>query len=215
MNHFASCCRKMKGRVRLVKESFDNCSEAGSTTSKISDQQERDSCDSSEDSYDFHLQDRRSVCHMQEKQAGGVYVDVKIVGKKIRLQIDSGSDKNVLSESDYQAIKSKVRLEKTKLRLYPYNSKKPLPLLGKFTADIQGKYRYSLGTFYVAKGIENKVSLMCLNTAVELGAIKVMNNLQDGRDKEEETTEDESINRLVTIYKNKGLFNGVGRLKNF
>ena len=101
------------------------------------------------------------------------YTYVEINGKKLKLQIDSGSDKNVLSENNYNKIKKNVNLCKTNLKLYPYNSEIPIRLLGKFSATIQSKYKYDVSTFYVVKGGNSGISLLSLQTAVSLGVIKV------------------------------------------
>ena len=155
------------------------------------------------------------------------YADIEINGKKLKLQIDSGSDKNVLSERDYEKIKKQVTLHKTGLKLYPYNSKVPIRLLGKFSASVQSKHRYDVSTFYVAKGSESGTSLLSLETAVGLGVIKVVNNVKQANTrnntsiqekiqgvlKDNEKVQETKVKKIVEKYKAKMLFHGVGRMK--
>ena len=221
LNHFARQCKKSqyKGRrLKAVKHDNDSEEEKISKIHKAGQRGKKDldcrsSSSSSDESYLYRLEEKK-ICQVSGICTTRAYADIEINGKKLKLQIDSGSDKNVLSEKDYEKIKKQVTIHKTSLKLYPYNSKVPIKLLGKFSATIQSKHRYDVSTFYVAKGSESGTSLLSLETAVGLGVIKIINNLgQEGVSNEREKIQEKKVNRIVEKYKAKMLFHGVGRMK--
>ena len=214
LNHFARQCKKSQyknKRVKSVKSKarFDDSSEEEQDMkvhlSKGADK--KGSGSSSDELYTYRLADMQ--CKVSGEHMTRAYADdadVEFNGKHLKLQIDSGSDKNVLSEKDYNKIKQNVNLCKTDLKLYPYNSQTPIALIGKFSATVQSKYKHDVSTFYVAKGYNTGVSLLCLQIAINLGVIKVINSL-----KYDNLSQEEKVNEIVK--RNEKLFQGIGRLK--
>ena len=71
----------------------------------------------------------------------------------VEIQIDSGSDVNIISERTYEILKIKTKLHSTNIKLYPFASRHPLLLLGKFTAIIETPKIFDHAVFYVVKKI--------------------------------------------------------------
>ena len=65
--------------------------------------------------------------------------------------MDSGSDVNIVSERTYERLKIIPKLHSTNIKLYPFASRHPLPLLGKFTAVIETPKIFDQAVFYVMK----------------------------------------------------------------
>ena len=115
------------------------------------------------------------------------------------------SSVNILDETDLKKMTSQPTLNGTSTRVYPYRSKTPLTILGKFDADIvteDGKT--SRETIYVTAG--NGGSLLSWQTSLNLELISVTTPFTSSDERPE-------INRLINEYSD--LFTGLGKLKGF
>ena len=74
---------------------------------------------------------------------------IKLNGTAVNIQIDSGSEANILSENDFLKLKIKPELRKSNHRLYPFASQHPLPILGMFVGTIKTPLKFELVTFHV------------------------------------------------------------------
>ena len=119
------------------------------------------------------------------------------------MQIDSGSDVNTITEDDFQRLRKDVSLVPTKARLYPYGSKIPLKLLGKFTASVSSKSVYDVADFYVVKGRSSSGSLLGCSTAVALGVFKIVNQVKE--------TKSNKVDQLIGEFDE--IFHGIGKMK--
>ena len=115
LNHFARQCKKSQYKNKRVKSvtskaRFDDSSEEEQDMkvhlSKGADK--KGSGSSSDELYTYRLADMQ--CKVSGEHMTRAYADVEFNGKHLKLQIDSGSDKNVLSEKDYNKIKKNVNL---------------------------------------------------------------------------------------------------------
>ena len=83
---------------------------------------------------------------------------------------------NLLNKRDFQAVNKKVSpitLQQATIKLFPYNSKQPIPVLGKFQAPVEFKHSNVKSIcFYVVESYTS-TSLIGLDTALELGLLKV------------------------------------------
>ena len=85
--------------------------------------------------------------------------------------IDTGSPINVINESTYESLASKVTLDLCNTQFFGYASISPLKVTGQFTAAITYKDKSIKAGFIVIKGYEQ--CLMSHNTAIDLGIIMV------------------------------------------
>ena len=98
---------------------------------------------------------------------------------------------------------TRLKVEKSKTRILLYGSTTPLPLLGKFSARLETKFRYTVASIHVCKG--GNGSLLSFQAATELGLLDLHVN------KIAVTSPD--IEQLVSQYPK--LFYGDGELQDF
>ena len=145
-----------------------------------------------------------------EQNKGCPYVKVKIAGQLVSMMVDTGASINVLDQNTFEKLKE-VELKTTKVKAYPFNSKKPVEFRGKFETLIESKSRYCVATFYVMHE-EDTGCLLSGNTAQELGVVQL--NLNKIADSQGPTanTKDQAIQAIIEEYKE--VFTGLGKLKN-
>ena len=156
------------------------------------------------------------------------HVTVRVDNHPVRFQVDSGADVNIMDEKTFSHIKSRVKLSKCKARLYPYGSRSPLRLLGKFTATLSNSEKYDVADIYVVQGTHNVGSLLGSRSATALGILRIVNHAAcDNTQKSERNstlkkqdpsvlqTESTSPVTLVdsSIAEYDDLFHGIGKLK--
>ena len=146
----------------------------------------------------------------------------------VRFQVDSGADVNIMDEKTFSHIKSRIKLSKCKARLYPYGSRSPLRLLGKFAATLSNSEKYDVADIYVVQGTHNVGSLLGSRSATALGILRIVNRVAcDNTQKSERnstlkkqdpsvlqtesTSPVTSVDSLIAEYDD--LFHGIGKLK--
>ena len=105
----------------------------------------------------------------------GITLQTKINKTTVLLAVDSGATVNLLNKRDFQVVNKKVSpitLHQATIKLFPYNSKEPIPVLGKFQAQVEFKHNAESVCFYVMDS-STSTSLIGLKTALELGLLKV------------------------------------------
>ena len=88
----------------------------------------------------------------KQKEKSGNTVTAKISDYRCDLRVDTGASVNILDEETFIQIPSDPKLEKTSVKVYPYNSNSPVKLLGKFQATVETKKRNTVATVYVTEG---------------------------------------------------------------
>ncbi|PFX19139.1 hypothetical protein AWC38_SpisGene16462 [Stylophora pistillata] len=102
-------------------------------------------------------------------------VHVLINGINSKMETYSGPSAIILDEKKFQklqdALKQKISLQPTDTKLYAFAQKDPVPLLGRFDAEIEGisTGKKTVTQFLVVKGTPMSRPLQSLNTSVELG----------------------------------------------
>ena len=85
-------------------------------------------------------------------------------GVKVQMDIDSAASANIMDEGRFQKIqersKERLRLEKSKVKLYGYASEVSIPVAGKSNAMVETNKKAVPATFIVVKGGKVKC---CLN----------------------------------------------------
>ena len=150
------------------------------------------------------------------------HTKVKIESTTVECQIDSGASVNIIAEADFIRMKN-VKLQKSKTRIFPYGSKKALRVLGKFTTVLQtkGKSRdrrkHVVADFFVVREEKNCNSIIGLDTAIELGLLKIVNQISEQSTEKHPKGEDwpevkPSMKKILEKHKN--VFEGLGMFKN-
>ena len=112
----------------------------------------------------------------QEPQKAKPIFQVKIMDTPIRIMANSGATENILSKKDFDGLKEKPQLLKTKVKVYPYMSSKPLNLCGKLRVSVASDHLSSEETFYVAEGSSG--SILSWITSQMLNLIKAVNTVE-------------------------------------
>jgi hypothetical protein len=110
---------------------------------------------------------------------------------------DSGSSINILDEQHYNKLSPRPSLEQTRIKVYPYKTETPLPVLGQFTSIVASETVNRTETFYVVKGTSG--SLLSWRTSTDLKPITDQNI--------------PTVQQLTTQYQD--LFQGLGKLKDY
>ena len=139
----------------------------------------------------------------------------------------------MIDPSTYDRIKGKVRLQKSAMKIFAYGTDNPLPLKGRFQAEIESKNKYTVSQIYVIQGTSG--NLLSAKTAQELSLIKLLNKIsippvkelqsdspesEDKQTPEDMKAEDTHIPRSddpvidKLLHKYKTVFVGQGKLKN-
>ena len=105
---------------------------------------------------------------------------------KVQMAIDSSVSANIMEEGRLQKIqersKERLRLEKSKVKLYGYASEAPIPVAEKFNAMVETDKIAVPATSAVVKGKTKGKMLLGCDTAMELGVLKIVNTI-DKEDK--------------------------------
>ena len=148
--------------------------------------------------------DEEYVYAVKQKSTGCPTAKVYIGGITIKIIIDTGASINVLDYAAFEKLNG-IKLQPTKVQAFPFNTKQPVHLRGKFETLVESKKKYCLATFYVMK--EQKAGcLLSANTAQELGLISL--NLSQVHSS---NTTDDSVRAIIDEYKQ--VFEGLGKLK--
>lgn len=144
------------------------------------------------------------ACNISEKLPT---VKVKVANVCCGFIIDSGASVNVMDKNSFDKVLRKsdkvIELSKSNTKLYPYGSKVPLNIKGKFSADISNRTGNRINaSFYVCEGTTG--CLLSYDTAFALKVIKIVNAV-DGS----------GIDIEDFLSEFKPLFQGVGKLEGF
>ena len=176
-NHFAKVCRGKKGKWDGKKK----------FVKVVAEQSNSDS-------------DCEYVYKLSQSNIDPPVFTVKINGMKYNLLADSGASVNILCVEDYEKLKAKPKLQPQTKKVFSYNSKQPLDVLGKFDANVQYKNKQCDTRFIV---VDSNNSLLSWQTSKLLGLLCHVNQISK--------TFDDKIAKLKTDYED--IFTGLGKLK--
>lgn len=164
---------------------------------------EKTSESSTDDEYLYTLNEKSTNKKLSSSNTPNTTVIINSV--PIQMIIDSGASTNIIDQSDYEKIckQHKLDIKKSATNIMAYGSDKPLPAVGKFTATLEAKTRYTVADIYVIKGHHG--SLLSYQTATALGLIAIkVNHVKE---------KPPDIEQLASTYPT--LFKGIGELKSF
>ena len=94
----------------------------------------------------------------------GITLQTKINKVTLLLAVDSGATVNLLNKRDFQAVNKKVSpitLQQATIKMFSYNSKEPIPVLGKFQVQVEFKHNnVKRVCFYVVDSYTSTSSLL-------------------------------------------------------
>ncbi|XP_055604219.1 uncharacterized protein K02A2.6-like [Uranotaenia lowii] len=163
--HYESCCRlrnskkpisSEKNRIRAVEEETSVHTQLNKRHSEQPD--------SNKTYYTFYSGNNTNV------------ISCKIGGVDVDLLVDSGSDANLIPDSEWERLKqAKVVVRKcikgSSRILKGYANDSPLPIIGTFVANVKAGSSSVEAEFYVIKGGQR--SLLGDSTSKQLGLLKV------------------------------------------
>ena len=132
-------------------------------------------------------------------------IKLKLESKHIKLQIDSGASANIISEKVFNSLHTNAKLTKSEVKLFAYGATKPLPVIGWFQGLIETRKKLEAAKFYVVKG-SSMDSLLGLETALSLGVIKIIKNVDAIVSKLPP-----DLRKIIEKYESR--FDGIGKLK--
>ncbi|KAK3752457.1 hypothetical protein QZH41_007499 [Actinostola sp. cb2023] len=158
-------CQKV-GHFAKVCNSKSTCKRVHATKEKESDDQSDDSTD---EEYTYHV----TLHSLQDK--GHPVSEVTIGNKTVKCLIDSGAGVNVIDSHAYNKLI--IPLSPTSKKIYSYQAIKPLPVLGKFEANVISAVTNTsnIAQFYVVDGADG--NLLGYKTATDLRLLHLVNTL--------------------------------------
>ena len=133
MNHFEAVCRSQgKGELSNARSS---------TVHRVGEEVSNDE----DEVYTFSLNTKALKGQLSFK--------FKVHGTSVTIMVDSGASINILDEKEYHRLPSRPNLEPSSVKIYGYQSKVPLRVLGKFTTTLESEAKKLSNKFYVVEGI--------------------------------------------------------------
>ena len=188
-NHFARACRSDKVSAEKVNQVGDS---------------------SDEEDLDDEYVKKITIRWMSTDTGKKTIVKLFLKGVKVQMAIDSGGSANIIDEGRFRKLqersKERLRLEKSKVKLYGYASDMPIPVAGKFNAVVETSKIAVPATFIVVKGKTKGEMLLGCDTAMKLGVLKIVNSIDK---------EDKKLTPVVAdiVSEYDCLFHGIGKHK--
>ena len=187
LNHFESVCRS--------KDKGESSNTRRSTVHKVSEEESSDE----EEVYTFSL----STKALKDLP----FFKIKVRGTPVTMMADSGASINILDEKEYRRLPNRPNLEPSSVKIYGYQSKVPLRVLGKFTTALESETKKLSDKLYVVEGSGG--SLLSWRTSQGLNLLQTVQQI-GGQPSKTETNAPANL-----IEKYDDLFHGLGKLKNY
>ena len=101
-------------------------------------------------------------------------VTIRVQDQKLKVQVESGAEVNIMGYTTCQAINKRTPLQNTSAKLKPYGSK-PLPVKGCFRTTVQANGQQVNTTFYVTEK-SSPTLIIGKYTAFDLNILKISVN---------------------------------------
>jgi len=127
------------------------------------------------------------------------FTAVTIGGKRVKCLIDSGAGVNVINTCSFNQLEN-IHITPTSKRIYGYRSSEPLPVIGKFEAEIMSGVtsKSTVTQFCVVNGCDG--NLIGYETATDLGLLHIINSVLTPK-----------VDNIIEDYKDG--FEGLGKMK--
>lgn len=97
--------------------------------------------------------------------------ELVLKGISLNFIIDSGTRLNIISKNDFVSLPNKPKLNKSRVKAYGFNSVKPVPILGEFSAQLNCGNKSTMVKFMVFDG--SSENLLGYRAAMALGIMEV------------------------------------------
>lgn len=131
LNHFEAVWKKGKGRSRNKRRPRVN---------KVSEYKSSDE----DEVYTFSL----STKTLKDQPL----FKIKVHDMPVTIMADSGASINILDEKEYRRLPNCLKREPSSVKIYGYQSKVPLSVLGKFSTTLESETKKLRAKFFVVKG---------------------------------------------------------------
>ena len=185
LNESCKHCRK-KGHFTKVCRSRLNFK-------KVNTVDEKDGDESTDEEYTYRI----TLHSMRDKIQP--FTEITIGGKRVKCLIDSGAGVNVIDTCSFNQLES-IPITPTSKRIYGYRSSEPLPVIGKFEAEIKSGVtsKSTVTQFCVVDGCDG--NLIGYETATDLGLLHIINSVSTPK-----------VDNIIEDYKD--CFEGLGKMK--
>ena len=163
-NHFARVCRSSRQERSEEQNQRREKTNIRPLNTPVSDN-DSESGDSDKYCYAVKNKDRRNPV-----------TKLMINNRNVKFTVDTGSSINVIDQETFNKL-GKIKLAKTNIKAYAFNSTDPVKMTGKFTTTVESRRKITVATIYVTEA--NGGCLLSANTAEELGLISLhLNTVQ-------------------------------------
>ena len=155
--------------------------------------EDRDGDESTDEEYTYRI----TLHPMRDKMQP--LTEITIGNKVVTCLIDSGAGVNVIDTSPFNQLKN-MHIQPTSKKIYGYRSSKPLPVVGKFEAEIKSSVtsKSMVMQFCVVDGCDG--NLIGYETAIDLGLLHIVNSVSTPK-----------VDNIIEDYKE--CFEGLGKMK--
>ena len=185
LNEICKHCHK-KGHFARVCRSKSN-------STKVNALDDRDGDESTDEEYTYRI----TLHSMRDKMQP--LTEITIGNKTVTCLIDSGAGVNVIDTSSFNQLKN-MHIQPTSKKIYGYRSSKPLPVVGKFEAEVKSSVtsKSTVTQFCVVDGCDG--NLIGYVTAIDLGLLHMVNSVLTPK-----------VDNIIEDYKD--CFEGLGKMK--
>lgn len=101
---------------------------------------------------------------------------IKVHDTSVTIMADSGASINILDEKEYHRLPNCPKLAPSSVKIYGYQSKVPLCILGTFDTTLESETKKLDAKFYVVKGSSG--SLLSWKTSQELNLLQTVQQVK-------------------------------------
>ena len=196
LNHFASQCRSRN--LQKIKTP----AKPRQDIRPVKADEEKDSSSDNNSEYCY------AVCNNNKPKRPETSISLN--GLYVRMTIDTGSSINIIDKKTFRKFRN-TELEPTSVKAYPFNSKTPVKMEGKFRVLAESKHKFTVATIYVTS--DDGGCLLSSETAQELGLVSInLNKINTSPENSTLTTKDTKLHHILD--KHAPVFDGLGKLKN-
>jgi len=94
----------------------------------------------------------------------------------VTIMADSGASINILDEKEYRRLPNCPKREPSSVKIYGYQSKVPLSVLGKFSTTLESETKKLRAKFYVLKGSSG--SLLSWKTSQDVSLLQTVQQVK-------------------------------------
>ena len=138
--------------------------------------------------------------------------DIMIGDQSVKMVIDSGCPKNLITKTVLRNFTRQPKLMNTNVKLYPYMSKIPLPIRSKFKSRISCGDRTVTDDVFIVES-DSASSLLCGSTARDLGLLDITSQICNVESGTKATQPVKNFDAIVQEFPD--IFKGIGKLKDY